>query len=121
MSGNYGEELRQLRRVTGRTLANLADALGCSIAYMSDVERGRKNPPPAEATKKLLAALGKLEHLARMLTLAAQSRKSVEISVKDKPDDVTRMVAGLARSCDEGTMDEETARKIIRLLKKDGE
>jgi transcriptional regulator with XRE-family HTH domain len=120
MSGHYGEELRRLRRATGRTLADLADVLECSIAYMSDVERGRRNPPPTEGTKKLLAALGKLEHLPRMLMLAAKSRNSVEISVKGKADDIANMVAGLARSCDEGTLDEETARKIIKLLEKGG-
>ena len=39
-----GHELREERRTTGRTLADVAGAAGISVQYLSEVERGRKEP-----------------------------------------------------------------------------
>lgn len=37
-------QLRLMRTVRGMTLADMAEATGLSISYMSDLERGRTNP-----------------------------------------------------------------------------
>jgi transcriptional regulator with XRE-family HTH domain len=39
-----GQELREERRATGRTLASVAREAGVSTQYLSEVERGRKEP-----------------------------------------------------------------------------
>jgi transcriptional regulator with XRE-family HTH domain len=112
----FGEELRRLRRAKEMSLADLSDAIGCSIVYTSDVERGKRNPPSPDKIRKLLAKLGEEERLAEMLKLAAQSRQSIEIPVEDKNDQVADMLVALARRCDEGSMDDELAKKIKEIL-----
>lgn len=47
-----GEQLRRLRHGQGRTLADVAAAAALSLAYLSEVERGRK-----EVSSEVLAAL----------------------------------------------------------------
>lgn len=112
----FGEEIRRLRRAKEMSLADLADAIKCSIVFMSDVERGRRNPPNPEKIRRLLAKLGEEERLSEMLKLAARSRQSIEIPVGDKNDQVADMLVALARRCDEGGMDDELARKIKEIL-----
>jgi transcriptional regulator with XRE-family HTH domain len=117
----FGDELRRLRRAAGKSLADLADALGCSIAFVSDVERGKKNPPPLVGIRKLLVCLGQEKQLPKMLTLAAQSRKSVEITVANQSQDVAAMLVALARRCNDGPVDQDVARKILRLIEGEGD
>jgi transcriptional regulator with XRE-family HTH domain len=40
-----GERVRTARRERGLTQEDLADALGISVAYVSLIERGGRNPP----------------------------------------------------------------------------
>jgi transcriptional regulator with XRE-family HTH domain len=115
----FGDELRRLRRQANLTLADLADAIGTSIVYISDVERGRKNPPSPIKLKKLLAAMRQEALFPQMLALAVKSRRSVEISVENKSDEVTDMVVALARRCDEGDLTNDTIQRILRLLEKE--
>src|SRR4051812_50081307 len=39
-----GQELRQERQEVGRTLADVAEEAGVSTQYLSEIERGRKEP-----------------------------------------------------------------------------
>jgi len=112
----FGDELRRLRREAGLNLADLADVLDRSIVFVSEIERGRKNPPPPDAIRKLLIRLGHEEKLLEFLRLAVQARESVEISVKNKGKEVTDLLLALARRCDEDELDEATADKMRRLL-----
>lgn len=112
----FGEQLRRLRRAKELSLADLADTIGCSIVHMSDIERGRRNPPSPERIRKLLVKMGEEQRLSEMLVLAARSRQSIEIPVEDKNDQVADMLVALARRCDEGSIDEELARKIKQIL-----
>jgi transcriptional regulator with XRE-family HTH domain len=47
-----GRVLRRIRQAQGRTLQDVADRAGVSMAYLSEVERGRK-----EASSEMLAAI----------------------------------------------------------------
>ncbi len=114
---SFGEALRLLRRETGHSLADLADAWGCSISYVSEVERGRKNPPNTEKIEKLLAFMGQEHRLAEFLLQAARSRRRIEINVEGKDDEIASMLVALERRCDEGKLDDETV-KAIRLLRR---
>ncbi|TQF73871.1 helix-turn-helix transcriptional regulator [Rhodococcus spelaei] len=59
----YGEILRDERRDQDRTLAEVARAVGMSKQYLSEVERGRKEPS-SEMLHSVCGALGlPLEHL----------------------------------------------------------
>ena len=52
-----GECLRQARQGQGRTLRDVAEAAGVSIGYLSEVERGRKEPS-SEVLAVICRALG---------------------------------------------------------------
>ncbi|NYI70593.1 transcriptional regulator with XRE-family HTH domain [Naumannella cuiyingiana] len=52
-----GAELRRRRTDAGRTLADVADAAGVSVAYLSEIERGRKEPS-SEMLGAVSGALG---------------------------------------------------------------
>jgi transcriptional regulator with XRE-family HTH domain len=114
----FGEELRRLRREAGLSLADLADAIGSSIAYVSDMERGKKNPPGAIKLRRLLGRLGREELYDHMLHLAYRSRRSVEFAMEDTSEDVADMLIALKRQDDEGGLDEKTAKLIRKLLEK---
>nr|WP_240641025.1 helix-turn-helix transcriptional regulator [Nocardioides ferulae] len=48
-----GRELREERRRSGRTLSDVAGAAGISLPYLSEIERGRKEP-----SSEILEAVG---------------------------------------------------------------
>ncbi len=52
-----GHELREERRTAGRTLADVAGQAGVSTQYLSEVERGRKEPS-SEVLGAVAGALG---------------------------------------------------------------
>ena len=112
----FGGELRRLRRAKELSLADLADAIKCSIVYISDIERGKRNPPSPQKIRNLLAKMREEDRLSEMLLLAAKSRQSIRISVEDKNDEVAEMLVALARRCDEGSLDEDLARRIKKIL-----
>lgn len=59
----YGRVLREIRRDQDRTLGDVADAVGMSKQYLSEIERGKKEPS-SEILHAICAALGMpLEHL----------------------------------------------------------
>lgn len=45
MSNEFGSRLRELRIQAGISLVKLARSLGLSSPYLSDIERGNRNPP----------------------------------------------------------------------------
>ena len=53
-----GDVLRRIRREQGRTLADVARAAKVSMAYLSEVERGRK-----EASSEVLVAICDALHI----------------------------------------------------------
>lgn len=50
-AGLVGDDIRALRKLRNLTLANLADALGRSIGWLSQVERGRNDPSVQDLRK----------------------------------------------------------------------
>jgi transcriptional regulator with XRE-family HTH domain len=52
-----GRELREERRTAGRTLADVAGRAGVSTQYLSEIERGRKEPS-SEVLGAVAGALG---------------------------------------------------------------
>lgn len=52
-----GETLRELRRAEGLTLRELSSASLVSLGYLSEIERGRKEPS-SEVLASISAALG---------------------------------------------------------------
>lgn len=69
----FGEILRRKRAERGRTLRDIADAAGVSLAYVSEVERGQK-----EASSEILNAVcGALD--ITMLDLVRSAHQDLEL------------------------------------------
>lgn len=64
---SFGNFLAQKRVQKGITLRKMAQLLGCSAPYLSDVEKGRRNP----------FEVGKLELAAQVLCLAAEEKSEM--------------------------------------------
>jgi transcriptional regulator with XRE-family HTH domain len=81
---NFGEYVQGKREEKQITLRKLADAIGFSAPFWSDVEKDRRNPPEMEKLE-LLARILNLseEEYATMLDLAGKKRNSV---APDLPD-----------------------------------
>lgn len=54
----FGETLRRRRQKSGVTLLQLANELGWSVAYVSDIERGRRDPPGDHFVRKAARMIG---------------------------------------------------------------
>jgi transcriptional regulator with XRE-family HTH domain len=65
-----GRELREERQSAGRTLADVAQGAGVSTQYLSEVERGRKEP----SSEVLQAVAGALDLRLVDLTVRVSKR-----------------------------------------------
>ena len=80
-----GSVLRRLRSARGLTLRQVAAAAGVSLAYLSEIERGRKEPS-SEVLAAVCRALGiPLVDLLRLAALelaaAEQPRRRIEVAL----------------------------------------
>ena len=72
----FADMIRKQRKALDKTLGDVATATGWSIPYISELERGVKQPPPTPNLRALAAALElEFRFLARE---AERSRRSVE-------------------------------------------
>ncbi|MFJ2026966.1 helix-turn-helix domain-containing protein [Streptomyces sp. NPDC087897] len=70
-----GEVLRRERKARGRTLKDVSDASRISVAYLSEVERGRK-----EASSEVLAAAARALGLTLADILALAGERLVSLA-----------------------------------------
>lgn len=91
----FGERLRELRKRAGKTLGDVADVLGVSVVYVSDVERGNRAPLRPDLVDKVADALG--ADAAELHRLAAEVRGAFELPTERMPERAREFVAGLAR------------------------
>jgi transcriptional regulator with XRE-family HTH domain len=76
-----GHELREERHRQERTLADVAEQAGVSTQYLSEVERGRKEPS-SEILGAVSGALGlRLVDLAARLTRSLASRPNGPVAL----------------------------------------
>lgn len=122
MPERFGDVLRRLRRRKNRTLGDVSHLLGVSVVYLSDVERGNRNPLNRERILKVADFLE--ADPAELLEAADRERGFIEYDIrKARPleaDVVGGLVAGLARG---GISDEqlEGIQRILKEVKEDGE
>ncbi|HFC97511.1 MAG TPA: XRE family transcriptional regulator [Thermosulfurimonas dismutans] len=113
MAGKFGETLRALRIKRKLRLKDVAQAMGWSVVYLSDLERGHRNPPKPEVIAKLARVLN--VPAGELLAAASEDKRHVELPLETSPS--KREVALLlARTWDELT--DEEARKIVEILKR---
>lgn len=111
----FGSELRRLRRNDPRKpgLAEMAEQIGVTVSYMSDVERDEKTPPSPAKIAQLLAYLNALHEYDRMVELASAVRKSVDFNLKGLPEAGVRALMSMARRSEEGRMTDDVWESIL--------
>ena len=94
-SESFGELIRASRRRLNKSLQDVADALGVSVVYVSEVER-RKRPP---FTMERLPALSRVLELdlKKLITTAWTEKKMIEWDPSSTSDKQVQALVALAR------------------------
>ena len=93
----FGKLLRTERKKAGKTLSYVAEAAGCKISYLSDVELSRRNPFKTPQIVKIAEAL---ECDSEPLIIAAANERGGGVTITSANPRVAEVAAGLARSAD---------------------
>lgn len=114
----FGEYMRVLRVQHHEVMGDVAKLLGVSTPFLSAVENGRKNVP--DEWFDILAKHYSLtsDEVAEMKNAAENSRNQVKIALSKSESYQREVALQFARSF-EG-IDEDTAEKILALLKRSG-
>lgn len=86
---DFGEAARQARVKKRMTLRQVAERLGFSIVYISDMERGAKRPPTLEKTREWAAAIG--ADLRDFVALAEAARDRIDVPRSEVSLELARM------------------------------
>ena len=124
----FGQYIRKKRLDDPRevTQGMLSKALGVSLAYLSDIEHGRKKPFAAEYIEKLCAYLNlSAEEKAHAFDLAAKEKQTVPADIEDvlMYEEIGTMARFALRESNAGNVTEEDWKRFIREIeakKKEG-
>ena len=116
MLTSAGRFLRKLRIDEGEILRDMATKLGVLPAFLSAVENGKKRVPEAWTAKlEKLYSLAP-EQIAELKDVIAESSDTIELNIRNASKENRQLAVSFARQFD--TLDEETAQKLFRILKK---
>ena len=118
----YGQFLRSKRLSDSRelTLKDIAEELGVSVSFVSDVEQGRRKPYDEEKTSKLIKFLKFTEEdIALMYDLAAKENSRIprdldDIMMYTEAGDMARFALRMTKK---GIVNEDDWRQFIRYIK----
>lgn len=109
----FGSYIREKREEQNSSMRDLAHLLNVSVPYISDIERGRRNPPQGESLQKIADFL----HLdiSELEVLIALDKKQVEIKFSEESP-LAKVAIGLVRR--QRTLSNEDASEILKILDK---
>lgn len=115
----FGEFVRILRIRCHEVMGDMAKAIGTSVPFLSAVENGKKNVP-ADWSERIALHYHLTQNERYELEEAIEESKlQYRIPAGDAGLNQRRAAMQFARSFDE--MDDETAIKILELLRKKGD
>jgi transcriptional regulator with XRE-family HTH domain len=117
----YGELLRLLRRSANKSLEDLAEVANCSISYVSQVERGLKNPPPDEVTATWSHLLCADDRLEELITASRTSVRRWSFSTEGKSERATSVLTALARRYEANQLSEDEIAELEKCINKEKE
>lgn len=115
MATLFSERLRKRRRELAMTLKDIAESAGCSIPYVSELERGMKEPPPEGTLHRLARAL-RID-ADELQELAQASRKSLEFDLESASPMQKQLAIQLHRRFRDGLSDRE-AQLLLEQIQK---
>lgn len=113
----FGVYLREKRVEAGRSLREVADALGISHVYLGEVERGRRRALPHKYWSTLAAEIEGVS--VPELRRAAAASEPLDPAGLDGPS--RNVVIALARTLEEDGMSEDLANRLLAILGRDRE
>ena len=117
----FGDFIIAKRTEKGISLRKMAELMGLSAPYWSDVEKGRKNPPKIEKLEQLAQLLTLTdEEKTLMLDLAGKDRKSVAPDIPEYIISNDYVAAALRQVRDLGANEEDWERFVEELKNRKG-
>lgn len=114
MRAEFGHLLRNLRRKSGKTMHQIADHLGVSIVFISDVERGNRHPFTPDRVIKTAQFL-KINP-EPLLLAAAKVRGAFELDATGVSGKARQVGAALMRGW--ADLDENDLDKIAQIMRR---
>ena len=118
----YGQFLKSKRVSDGRelTLKDIAEELGVSVSFVSDVEQGRRKPYDEAKTQKLIEFLKLSEDdVALMYDLAAKENSKIPRDLDDimMYTEAGEMARFALRMTKKGIINDDDWKQFIRYIK----
>ncbi len=128
MSGEFGDFVNSLRKGRAENggdilLRDLAEKLGWSVSYLSDILKGRRNPPEMRHLE-IIASVLKLtpEERERMLDLAGRERAEAAPDLPDyiMDEDLPHVRVALRKARKQGLGD-DFWQQVVKDIDKQGD
>lgn len=97
MANEFGKAIQELRRTLGVTLYVMAQRMGVSSAFLSNIENGKKRVPDNFVDKLAEKFPEVKEQYNRFVGLANKARNEVVVSLQDASSDDANLATALAR------------------------
>ena len=127
MAGEFGKFIDEKRR--GRApggsdilLKDIAAAMGVTATYLSDIVKGRRNPPDVETLRKIAIVLNlDSEEKALMYDLAGRERNEAAPDLPEylMSEDIPHVRAALRRASDK-KLGDDFWKKVFEQIEKEG-
>lgn len=97
MANEFGSAIQELRRALGITLYVMAQRMGVSSAFLSNIENGKKRVPDSFVDKLAESFPEVRVQYDRFVGLANKARNEVVLSLQDSSSDDANLATALAR------------------------
>ena len=113
----FAETARRARIAKRMSLRELAERLGLSVIYVSDMETGRRMPPSQDIAREWASVLN-IEP-DDFVTKALRDKRVLELPIEGEPEKKKEVAVMLARSWDTLTeaQQDELAEAFTRIMK----
>lgn len=115
----FGEYIKEKRQNKSITLRAFADLVGIAPAYMSDIEKSKRNAPTQEILERMVEVL-KLsnEEANELYDLAASSKDSIAQDLREYVSDNQSVRVALRKAKDLNLGDDEWIKIIEKMISK---
>lgn len=122
MAGEFGAYIAQKRLEKDVKLKPIAEKLGVSVTYLSDIIKGRRNPPHIDGLEALAEILGLTEEEKNiMFDLAGRERNQVSPDLPEYIMDETLPNARVAlRRARNAKLGDDFWKEVNRIIDKKG-
>lgn len=114
-SNRFGAYLRRQRIESGRSLREVAEAVGISHVYLGEVERGVRGPLKPDHWSALVRAIPGLT--LEELRSHAEASRPLQLDVADAPARYQNLALALARRFERRDLSKAEIAKLLKVLK----